>query len=97
MPTQYDGLAYNDPTIFVCPTLAVLRLVQGQTPLPTSALSGEQQAYPIAVLLGGGAAFDGTDGLYSWDEVSTTADNGTTVIRPTAIGAGNPGRWRQII
>lgn len=97
MPTQYEGLSYNDPTIFVCPTLANLRLVQGQLPLPTSAQSSEPQAYPIAILLGGGAAFDGTDGLYAWDEVSVTADNGSTVIKPTAVIGGNPGRWRQIL
>jgi hypothetical protein len=98
MPTQYEGLSYNDPTIYVCPTIAVMRLVQGQIPSPTSALSGDPQAYPVAILLGSGAAFDGiVDGVFAWDEVSTSADNGTTVIKPTAIGAGNPGRWRSIV
>lgn len=97
MPTVLDTPVYYDPRIFVAPTIPNLRLTQGPTPLPTTALAGGTPAYPIAILLGGGAAFDGTDGLYAWDETSVTADNGTSVIRPTAIGAGNPGRWRQIL
>lgn len=99
MPNLYDGQGYRDPKIMVAPTIALLRAIQGPTPLPTTALQGTGvvQSYPLAILLGGGAAFDGTDGLYAWDEVSVTADNGTSVIKPTAVGAGNPGRWRQIL
>ena len=98
MTTVYDSPVYKASDVFVAPNVAALRLYQGPTPLPTTALAGTFQGYPVAVLLGGAAAFDGvTDGLYAWDEVSTTADNNSTVIRPTAIGAGNPGRWRAVV
>lgn len=98
MPTEYDRPLYVDPRIFVCPTIANLRLCQGAVPAPTAAASGGNPSYAIAILLGATAAFDTTtDGIYAWDETSTTADNGTTVIRPTAVAASAAGRWRSIV
>jgi hypothetical protein len=33
-------------------------------------------------------------GVYYWDAAYNVLDNGATAIRPIAITAGNPGRWR---
>jgi len=34
--------------------------------------------------------------VYMFDSAATLADNGDTVIKPTDIGAGDPGRWIKI-
>jgi len=39
---------------------------------------------------------DGGEGLFTWDTNSTLDDDGGTVIQPTAIAAGSPGRWRRL-
>lgn len=44
-------------------------------------------------LLGELAAGDGNGGLYYFDAASTEADAPLSVVRPTAIAAGSPGRW----
>lgn len=86
MPIRYNtgGVdRYADPDIKVSPTLANLRARQGP-----SDLSGA-----IAILYGGTVAFDQSVKVYVWDKTSAAADNGTTVIQPTAV-TGN-GRWRS--
>lgn len=49
----------------------------------------------IGILLGNASAFDASlNGIYSYDKDSVLADDGITVIKPTAVtGAG---RWRQV-
>jgi parallel beta-helix repeat protein len=47
-------------------------------------------------VLGYYAAGDASLPNYRWAPTSTAADNGGTVIRPTAIIAANPGRWLAI-
>ena len=63
------------------PTLAALRLLTGTD------LDG-------FLLLGGSTSpGDGSGGLYYWSAATSTADNGTTVIRPSSILSTQPGRW----
>ena len=94
MPNVYDIPTYKDPSIILCPTTANLRLQSGSN---DGSATGVATNYSVAILIGGSAAFDGTDGVYVWDGSSTTADNGTTVVKPTAIASASPGRWRQIL
>jgi hypothetical protein len=66
-----------------CATIAALRTFVGKTTDGTT----------ITVrVLGGAALGDGGGGAFYWSATSTAADNGTTVVKPTAIGTGT-GRW----
>ena len=73
-----------DPDPWIFETIAKMRL--GPDPVHLA----------MGVLLGSVAAYDGVlNGVYSYDKNSVLADNGTSVIKPTAVtGAG---RWRQVI
>lgn len=42
---------------------------------------------------GGVLINDGNGGLFQWSATSTAADDGSTVIKPTAITSANPGRY----
>jgi hypothetical protein len=39
---------------------------------------------------------DSGGGSFYWDGASTATDDGGTIIRPTAIAAPDPGRWKRI-
>lgn len=45
------------------------------------------------VVDGSAAAGDGGGGLYSWNDASVAADDGSTVIRPDDTSVGQAGRW----
>ncbi len=46
------------------------------------------------LVLGGVASLgDGSGGIFYWSAATTTADDGTTVIRPSSTLPANPGRW----
>lgn len=47
----------------------------------------------VAITLGGSTKWDGTYGMWAWDETSAAADNGTTVVLPTAFTTPKAGRW----
>ncbi len=86
MPNRYnngDAVYYYDPDIVVSATLANLRLRRGPA----------DQSGAVAIMFGLSAAFDQAVKIYVWDKDSSTADNGTSVIKPTAV-TGN-GRWRS--
>jgi len=46
-----------------------------------------------ALVLGGSAIADGGAKMYTWSTSSTATDDGVTVVKPTAINSGSPGRW----
>jgi len=50
----------------------------------------------VIVLDGYGAANDGGGGLFVWRATSTAADDGGTIIRPTNVPSGSPGRWVRL-
>lgn len=88
MPWQYitdDGTvkAGRDPANLYYDTLAAMRAFS-----PPIA-----NGRALASLLGGLAYLDGTYGEYAWDPTSVAADNGTTIIKVTAITTG---RWTRI-
>ncbi len=47
----------------------------------------------MAFVEGGTTAGDGGGGIFYWNPNDTSADNGTSVVRPAIIPASNPGRW----
>lgn len=47
----------------------------------------------IVGVAGGTALGDGAGGIYFWSELTTTADNGTTVIKPDDVPPLAAGRW----
>ncbi len=47
----------------------------------------------IMQVLGTASVLDGNGGTYVYNTTSSVADNGTTVIKPTPIAGGSPGRW----
>lgn len=49
----------------------------------------------LSVLYGSSSAFDGTYGLFAWNSASSAGDNGTSIIKPTAV-SGN-GRWIKLL
>ena len=67
-------------------TLANLRTITGSTTNPVMVLGGYLSVAPP----------DGGGGLFYWDNTSMEADNGGTIVRPTAIAVGSPGRWTRI-
>jgi hypothetical protein len=85
----------NESVVQIFPTIAKLRL------LPTANNPDWTKGQAIAVVLGNSAAFDQALKIYAWDADLTTADNGTTIIKPTAIDTDatqnptNKGRWRS--
>jgi hypothetical protein len=85
----------NETMVQVFDTEAKLKL------LPTANNPDWAKGRSIAVLVGGAEVFDQAIKLYAWDADSTTADNGTTVIQPTAIevdatlNSTGRGRWRS--
>lgn len=64
-------------------TVAALRAI------PSANLENNQ-----AVAVAGNISFgDGAGGIYVWSELTTTADNGTTIIKPTDVSPMAAGRW----
>lgn len=63
-------------------TIAALRAVPAQGASGPAIKDGDPLRYVTAV----GACYD-------WSAFSSAVDNGTSVIRPTDIDAGKPGRW----
>jgi hypothetical protein len=51
----------------------------------------------MVVTLGYYAAGDGGHSEYRWDSASVLTDEGGAVIKPTATGSGDPGRWRLLV
>lgn len=47
-------------------------------------------------VLGHTSSNDGGGGVFMWDAASSATDNSGTIIKPTAISTGNPGRWLRI-
>lgn len=86
MPKRYlNGTLsqWSDPEIWYFDTIANMR---GFTP-PTSNVS-------LAFLTGAPASV-GSGGMFAWNNDGADADNGTTIIKPTAV-TGN-GRWYRVI
>ncbi len=52
--------------------------------------------FGIVTAGGGTAVGDGNGGTFWWNPADTTADNGTTVIRPSIIPQAQPGRWNLL-
>lgn len=51
----------------------------------------------VQVLLKGlNSINDSNGGTYMWSTTSTSTDDGFTIIRPTSISAGSPGRWLRL-
>lgn len=48
------------------------------------------------VVYGSTALGDGGGGIYVWDASETAADDGADFLKPTAVDAGSPGRWRRV-
>jgi hypothetical protein len=46
-----------------------------------------------AITDGGAVSGDGHGSLYVWKPLVTSVDNGATVIQPTGVASGSPGRW----
>lgn len=61
-------------------------------------ISGTQATNPVIVLGGHSSVAppDGGGGLFYWDHLSVETDNGGTIVRPTAIPPGSPGRWTRM-
>ncbi len=58
-------------------------------------LPGPEDGPELAVITGSADPFDGDQGgLFAWNKDSVAADNGSTVIQPTATTGD--GRWIQI-
>lgn len=55
------------------------------------------EGYQVAVLKGYDAIGDGGEGVFVWDALSTEADNTGIVVRPNAIAANEPGRWKRVV
>jgi hypothetical protein len=49
--------------------------------------------YPLVWVLGGTVVGDGYDGVFYWSSTSLTADDGLTVLAPSA---GGTGRWIRL-
>lgn len=66
--------------------------------LPTiTDLRAEDYAVSTRVfVLGHTSSNDGGGGVFMWDAASSATDNSGTIIKPTAISTGNPGRWLRI-
>jgi hypothetical protein len=41
--------------------------------------------------------FDGGGGIYVWDAGSIAVDDDASIVQPTAIGLGKPGRWGRAV
>jgi hypothetical protein len=54
-------------------------------------------SYRVYAILGRVAPGDGLGGFYFFDPTSVVADNGAGVLKPTDIGAGDPGRFIQYL
>ncbi len=52
--------------------------------------------FGVVALSGAVTVGDGSGGNYYWNAADTTADNGTTVIRPAVVPLGALGRWNMI-
>lgn len=50
----------------------------------------------IAITLGGTVKWDGTYGMWAWNPASSAADNGSTVVMPSAW-TSKAGRWILIM
>lgn len=85
MPQLTAGTFFS-PALVICQTLALLRSVDIQ-------LANNN----VALVIGNTAAFDGSSWLYVYDSDFSTADNGSTIIKPTSVDAADPGRWRRVI
>lgn len=47
----------------------------------------------LAITLGASTKFDGTYGIWAWNAASTAANDGSTVVLPTAFTTPKAGRW----
>lgn len=70
----------------VVDTIAALRA----TAAPTAASS------TLVLVKHYSTAGDGGGGEFYWDSASTATDNGGTIIKPTAVAVGDPGRWMRV-
>jgi hypothetical protein len=82
-----DGTADNqqlaEAVVLQVPSVPALRAV----PIPT--VAGPQTV--LVMTRGQNLANDGLSSMFSWNAASTAADNGSTVIQPTA--SSGAGRW----
>lgn len=85
MPQLTTGTFFS-PAICICQTLALLAAVDIH-------LANNN----VALVIGNAAAFDGSSWLYVYDADFSTADNGSTIIKPTSVLAADPGRWRRVV
>jgi len=51
----------------------------------------------FVVVWGDLSAYDGGGGVYTWNPSSTALDDGVTVIRPSDVLAGSPGRFIKLL
>jgi hypothetical protein len=70
------------------------------TPTADTVSALRELADPLAVrvitVFGFGASGDGGGGFWRYDPASSDADNGGTVVKPTAIASNDPGRWLRV-
>lgn len=53
-------------------------------------------SYAHAQVKGSATALTGIAGVFAWDTDATDTDNGGTVIKPTGVSGGSPGRWKRL-
>lgn len=92
-----EVIQYTPETrVYLWATVAQMRLMPSKN--NATWLKGQTG---LGVLIGNNAMFDQSLTLWAWDATSTAADNGTSVVQPTAIVVDavlNPtgaGRWRH--
>lgn len=76
---EYADISFESTGLTVSATVADLRTVTGTV------------QHEMAVVLGSSAVGDGGGSNYFWDATSSATDNGTTVVKPTAVSGA--GRW----
>lgn len=79
---QAINLAYRERS--TVETIAALRAVGTAGASSTSALTPNALRYVTAALT-----------CYRWDETSSAADDGASVVKPDDVDSSNPGRWRK--
>lgn len=84
MPTIYTN-ANAVPKVMVSDTLAGVRNI------PTHTVADNAICFQI----GNTAAYDQAVAIWVFDGAISTADNGTTILKPADLGASDNGRWRK--
>lgn len=101
---QYDGLAVSaiDHQRIGCIHQGILSLAEiekiGRTVAPAVATFAELRSVPAAQLWPNQRRYvTEADRDYRWAPTLTTADDGSTIIRPDHLSADQPGRFVQIV